>query len=93
MNKINFYSEEKQLILKFDYCDCGLCYQPLIVIRLPMGPIKKKKTLKKIFFWCLHLLATFISFSIEYVIASNAYIHPVYSSIRTQDLLDVSLLP
>ena len=38
-------------------------------------------------------LATFISFFIEYVIASIAYIHPVYVGIQTQDLLDVSLLP
>jgi hypothetical protein len=38
-------------------------------------------------------LATFIFFFIEYVIASIAYIHPVYVGIQTQDLLDVSLLP
>ncbi len=47
---------------------------------------------KKIFFGVPHL-ATFISFFIEYVIASIAYIHPVYGGIRTHDLLDVSLLP
>jgi hypothetical protein len=45
-----------------------------------------------IYFGVPHL-ATFISFFIEYVIASIAYIHPVYSGIRTHDLLDVSLLP
>ncbi len=38
-------------------------------------------------------LATFISFFIEYVIASIAYIHPVYGGIQTHDLLDVSFLP
>ena len=38
-------------------------------------------------------LATFISFIIEYVIASIAYIHPVYDGIQTHDLLDVTLLP
>ncbi len=37
--------------------------------------------------------ATFISFFIEYVIASIAYIHPVYGGIQTHDLLGVSLLP
>jgi hypothetical protein len=45
-----------------------------------------------IFFGVPHL-ATFISFFIEYLIASIAYIHPVYGGIRTHDLLDVSLLP
>jgi hypothetical protein len=46
----------------------------------------------KYFFGVPHL-ATFISFFIKYVIASIAYIHPVYGGIRTHDLLDVSLLP
>ena len=46
-----------------------------------------------IFFGVPHL-ATFILFLfIEYVIASIAYIHPVYGGIRTHNLLDVSLLP
>jgi hypothetical protein len=38
-------------------------------------------------------LATFISFFIEYVIASIAYIHAVYGGIQTHGLLDLSLLP
>jgi len=38
-------------------------------------------------------LAIFISFFIEYGIASIAYIHPVYGGIRTHDLLDGSFLP
>ncbi len=38
-------------------------------------------------------LATFISFIIEYVIASIAYIYPAYSGIWAHDLLVVSLLP
>ncbi len=45
-----------------------------------------------IFFGVPHL-ATFISFFIEYVIASIAYIHPVYDRIQTHNLLDMSLLP
>ena len=38
-------------------------------------------------------MATFISFFIEYVIASIAYIHAVYGGIQTHGLLDLSLLP
>ncbi len=51
-------------------------------------------TLKKNIFSGVPYLATFISFFIEYVIASIAYIHPVYGAgVRTHDLLDVSILP
>jgi len=45
------------------------------------------------FFFGVPHLASFIFFFIKYVIASIAYIHPVYGGIRTHDLLDVSLLP
>jgi hypothetical protein len=37
--------------------------------------------------------ATFISFFIEYLIASIAYIHPVYGGIQTYDRLNMSRLP
>ncbi len=43
-------------------------------------------------FFCVPHLATFILFLFN-VIASIAYIHPVYGGIQTHDLLDVSLLP
>ncbi len=47
----------------------------------------------KIFFGVPHL-ATFIIVSFVYVIASIAYIHPVYSAgVRTHDLLIMSPLP
>ena len=45
------------------------------------------------FFFSVPHLATFISFFIEYVIASIAYIHAVYGGIQTHGLLDLSLLP
>jgi hypothetical protein len=47
----------------------------------------------KIFFLVCHIWLPLFPFFIEYVIASIAYIHPVYGRIRTHDLLDVSLLP
>ncbi len=46
-----------------------------------------------LYFFGVPHLATFIFFFIAYVIASIAYIHPVYGGIWTHDLLDVSLLP
>ncbi len=48
---------------------------------------------KKYFFGVLRL-ATFILFLFNrYVIASIAYIHPVYGGIWTHDLLDMNLPP
>jgi hypothetical protein len=53
----------------------------------------KEASFLNIFFGVPHL-ATFILFLFNgYVIASIAYIHPVYGGIRTHDLLDVNLPP
>jgi hypothetical protein len=45
--------------------------------------IKHNETKTKQFFLNVPHLATFISFFIEYVIASIAYIHPVHGGIQT----------
>jgi hypothetical protein len=51
------------------------------------------KSFFKYFFWFAPF-GYLYSFSFQgNVIASNAYIHPVYGEIRTHDILEVRLLP
>ncbi len=69
---------------------------PLLVLTLEYQPFVSGLLFFFFFFFNIFFgvphLATFISFFIEYVIASIAYIHPVHGGIWTHDLLDVSLL-